>query len=145
MPDSQLLFGSYFFLATDKLIYHFDVYNIIYVVQSLGGIYVILLAIFKAIGHYINQQVVMAKFVRSLFYVYKDKNEIRTQEKFEHNLEGNRVYDGIEEIKCIKFSFKDKFTSCRRRASHSDNQVIFSTGKEKVKNEMNMFSMLQTI
>jgi hypothetical protein len=57
--------------------YHYEVFNIIGVAQSLGGIFAILLAVFAVVGRYINRQIMIAKFIRSLFYVYKDPIEIK--------------------------------------------------------------------
>jgi hypothetical protein len=73
---STSFFGAYFFLSTDEMKYHFEVYNVIYLAQSLGGIFALLLAIFQFIGQYVNRQLVIAKFIRSLFYIEKDNEEI---------------------------------------------------------------------
>ena len=68
LPRTQTLFGAYFFVSTDQVNYHFDVFNIIYLAQSIGGIFGLLLAMFRFIGEYINHELVLAKFIRSLFY-----------------------------------------------------------------------------
>ena len=52
--QEQQLYGAYFFLANNMVNYQFNVYTIEQVAQSLGGIFAILLPIFKALGHYIN-------------------------------------------------------------------------------------------
>ena len=138
MAITQQFFGCYFFLSNDLNKYHFEVYNVIHVAQSLGGIFALLLFVFRAIGGYINKQIIIAKFIRSLFYVYKDEEEILKRKEHVENVEDN----DIDDLKCIKFSFRDKFYSCRRK---SDKQKIFKRGKEMVENEMNMFTMLQTM
>ena len=61
--------------------------------------------IFNGIGKYINQKLIVAKFIRSLFYIYKDKSEIEKRKHFEHNIEQNEEYKGIDDLKCIKFKF----------------------------------------
>jgi hypothetical protein len=69
-----------------------------------------MLAMFKVIGNYVNHELVLAKFIRSLFYIYKDQAEIEKQQKFESNISKPWEYKGIDDLKCIKFKFRDKFS-----------------------------------
>jgi hypothetical protein len=42
---------------------------------NLGGIFAGIIAVFKVAGKFINEKVIKAKFIRSLFYVRKPDNQ----------------------------------------------------------------------
>ena len=70
------LFGAYFFYSKEKIEHSRDVMGFAGVFAEVGGLYSLVYLIFGSVGHYINEKLKMAKFIRSLYFVCETENEI---------------------------------------------------------------------
>jgi hypothetical protein len=68
-----MLFGSYFFLAEEKIMHTRNLYNISDLMEDFGGFYqTFIISLFMFIGSKINNGIMVAKLIRSLFYIPKE-------------------------------------------------------------------------
>ena len=70
--NDQQLFGSYFFLAEDKIMHTRNLYDISDLMEDFGGFYqTFIISLFMFVGSKINRGIMVVKLIRSLFYVPK--------------------------------------------------------------------------
>ena len=112
---------------------------------------------FQVIGEQLNKQVIMAKFIRSLYFIEKPVDD---QPKEKQLLFKNK-FNFMDQLRCIKFKFTDKFSHILRMfhetknkmkkvdaSMHTfldDSEYIYQRGYDLVENEINLFNIIQTI
>ena len=89
------------------------------------------------IGSHINNIIMIGKLIRSLFYIKKENKRNKSN-----------IYASI---KSIKFSFCDKFyliTGLKMPKifkNKNKTEQIYKVGEQMVQNEVNMFTILETL
>ena len=74
------LFGTYFFLSEDIIIYNNILYTMSSLLSDFGGLFEpFVLPFFFYIGSIINDHYIMGKFIRALFYT---ENEYATNKEY---------------------------------------------------------------
>ena len=73
LEKDEIIFGAYFFLSDDLGIQYRIVYNIIDLLAEFGGLNGVLFVIYKFFGEQFTKNIIVAKFIRSL-YLVKDDN-----------------------------------------------------------------------
>ena len=68
MEEEELIFGTFFFLSDDIITMSRSVYNIITLLAEFGGFNSVLFAIYKVVGEALTKNIIVAKFIRSLYY-----------------------------------------------------------------------------
>ena len=64
----RIIFGAYFFLSEQRLEHSRFVYNLIQLASTAGGLIAGIWASFGVMVMFINEQYLIAKFVRALFF-----------------------------------------------------------------------------
>ena len=67
--NNIVLFGSYFFLSTEIVNHQRNVYNIVNLLASIGGLISGVFVTFRLLVQYINKQFIMGKFIRNLYFI----------------------------------------------------------------------------
>ena len=80
---------------------------------NLGGIYAGIMVVFKVLAKFINEKVIKAKFIRSLFYVRKPNSMVP---KFKVNLGESYLHNKLQSFTIIKV----RFYNCFRSKANSD-------------------------
>lgn len=62
------MFGAYFFVSNERIDHFRVAYNMIDLVQDFGGVFEILWISFSMMIYKLNNKIVMAKFIRSLYF-----------------------------------------------------------------------------
>ena len=129
-PENQLIiYGTYFFMSNDIAYQSRTVYNLLTVISDFGGIMEILTFVFMVSCTAFNDQQLVAKSIRSLFF---QKNSRDANSKFLP----------------IKFKLADKFQDLccvKWRRKPSDSQIIFTKGSLRIREEFNIFMIVQSI
>ena len=68
MKTDKIIFGTYFFLSNDYVHHHRNVYNIINLLAEFGGVWGLVFGIYSVIGKTINRNMIIAKFVKELYF-----------------------------------------------------------------------------
>ena len=68
------MFAAYFFMANDLKYHEFTAFNILDILSAIGGLLSIITKSFGVIAVFINKKTIMAKFIRSLYFVVKPEN-----------------------------------------------------------------------
>lgn len=101
----EKLYGTYWFLHTMQVNHSREAYNIIMLCAVFGGLAKGIVIIAEFIGKYINQKVIMAKFIRSFYFIPKEKKEQPTLKMMLFK----KKFNFMDQCNSIKFTFKDKF------------------------------------
>jgi hypothetical protein len=78
--EKQILFGTFFFLSTQRKIINRDVYTIVDLLAKVGGLYSILRVFFKFIARNINMQALLYMVIRQV-YLHTDEIAKRSRVK----------------------------------------------------------------
>ena len=89
----ELIFGAYFFLSDDMVNHYRVVYNIINLLAEFGGLNSVLFVAYQFLGKRITKNIIVAKFIRSLFFVPCEKDDENQNMR----------------LKSIRLKFADKF------------------------------------
>ena len=71
----EVLFGSYFFLSTEVVNHKRSVYSIVNLLGSIGGLASGLFVSLRVIVQYVNNQQIMGKFIRNLYFIELPKEK----------------------------------------------------------------------
>lgn len=108
-------------------------------------------------GFFINQRIMMAKLIRTMFYIQNPNVKLSinsTVSDVNVNLEQDEIDHLLNKLKSIKFKFfqivKVRIRkTCRcskiKEDKKTEEEVIYDKGTSKLKNELNILSILQTI
>jgi hypothetical protein len=92
MVTHKQLYGTFFFIADEYVTHSRDAENILGVLSKFGGLFALIMKVFAKPGIFANNNLIFAKFIRTLFLEKVDKK-----------------------VKTIKFSFSDAFSHIRAK------------------------------
>jgi len=72
--ESDLLYAQYYFMTGDIVKHQFTAFNIVGLAAKLGGLMKIITGVFGIIAIAINERVIKAKLMRSLYFIEKPMN-----------------------------------------------------------------------
>lgn len=75
LREQKILYSTKFYLSDEKVTHLFLTENILIVIAGIGGIHRILMIIFKIAGSQFNANNIMAKYIRSLYFIKKGDEE----------------------------------------------------------------------
>lgn len=67
----DILFSSYFFMGNEVKYHEFTAFNFIDVLSSIGGLFSVIASFFGVIAYWINERTIIAKYIRSLYFIDK--------------------------------------------------------------------------
>ena len=68
MEESELMWGSYYFLSSDRGEHQRTVFNITHLLSYVGGISNIVMQFIGSLGYYINMQIFLAKVISQIYF-----------------------------------------------------------------------------
>jgi hypothetical protein len=71
--QNVLLYGSYYFMAGNIHQHEYQAFNIINLASHIGGLSKLLMAGFSVFAIAINDRIIKAKLIRSLYFILKPK------------------------------------------------------------------------
>ena len=116
-----------------------NLYTFTSLLSDFGGLFEFIVPIFALIGKWINDHHIMGKIIRALYYTRSKKDRSK-----------NRYL----QMQSIKFSFKEKLSLlCRKFTCNWQykgqepivHQRLFLKGEQQVKNELNLYTILESI
>ena len=69
------MYATFWFLSNKQVVHNREAYNIIMLFAVFGGLAKVIMTTFQVIGEELNKQVIMAKFIRSLYFIEKPSEE----------------------------------------------------------------------
>ena len=138
----------YFFASDMRETNVRTLYNILDLLSDFGGLYTtFIISFFYYIGTSVNNIILKAKLIRSLFYVNKkDLYEVLEKKPFLPFLEGNESYN-IAQIWNIKFNFTEKLNIILNRLvpclmrKQKDMMRIYNLGQDRLEEQFNLMTM----
>jgi hypothetical protein len=91
---------------SNEIIYHeFTAFNVLDVLASIGGLFSVIASFFGIPALWVNERTIVAKYIRSLYYI--DKPEEMKRKLFASKKEGE--YSSINDIMVVKSRFYNSF------------------------------------
>jgi hypothetical protein len=75
VEENELYFRTHFYLSPSIMVHTRNCYNIIDLLSDFGGMSPIILFVFQFLATAINQRLIIAKFIRSIYFIKRPKNE----------------------------------------------------------------------
>ena len=100
-------------MSDQKVNHSFAAQNILDMLADFGGLLGLIIVVFEVIAEFINEKVIKAKFIRSLFYVKKPAHMLP---KFKVNLGESYLHKKLGNFSIVKV----KFYNCIRSKPNKD-------------------------
>jgi hypothetical protein len=126
----------YFFVAESMMEESRQTFGILGLLSEFGGMQGLLVIFVTFILEIFNDAQLVSKSIRNLYF---RKTTKKSPKSFDPDF-----------IKTIKFDFKDKldeygYCCCFVPKKKSKTGVVFERGEQRMRNDMNIFKMIQTI
>ena len=77
MTRGKIIYGQYFFLSDSSVEHQREVYNILNVLATFGGLANFLVKAFGVVGTFINTKKFFGKFIRTLYFEKTQDREVK--------------------------------------------------------------------
>ena len=113
MEHGNQLFKINFFMSDYTVDHSFQALNLLDMLAEFGGLLGLLIVVFELMAELINEKVIKAKFIRSLFYVKKPSSMLP---KFRVNFEESYLHRKLGNYSIVKI----RFYNCIRKKPDKD-------------------------
>jgi hypothetical protein len=142
--EGHLLFRLKYSMSDEMVRHTYTAQNIMDMTSDFGGLLGVVLVVFDLLAKFINEKVIKAKFIRSLFFVKKPAILIP---KFKVNIGESYLHKKLSSFSIVKVRFYNCFRSRANsdQIKELDQQKLFQQGEEQVDNELCLINILQTL
>jgi hypothetical protein len=95
-------------MSDEKVDHGFTAFTILDLASNFGGLLGLVIVVFEIIAEYINERVMKAKFIRSLFFIKKPKDLLP---KFMVNMGESYLHKKLGSYSTVKVKFYNCFFS----------------------------------
>ena len=149
MESRHRLYGSYYFISNEKVEHSRMAFNITGLLAALGGLSSLMVAVAKGAGSYFQHQYIIAKFIKSLYFIEIPK--FKTIHVFGMSL--NLMSDTkikftmgetiLTNMKWLYYSIKKP--DHRICEEYTKGQQLLLKGTERVYNDLSLITIVQSI
>ena len=138
------LFGTYFFMDNTIVTHEYTAYNALDILSAMGGLFGVICSFFGVAATWINEKTIMAKYIRSLYFINKSE---KVKKQLGKQDQGKGGYSGLNDIMVIRSRFYNAlWKKANKEQSEEINQKdLFEKGEEKVEAELCIFNILSTL